>query len=385
MLNAIMRLGIVLTLLIIRILSRRRRPAARYTVYATRYNHYRTWIDRAMDLWSAPTVIVAPLLAVIPYILGCLVAWRFSFFEVYVSSLAVYLGVLGISLVLIVIRIASRRIHHALETMRPIFSVTDQHYLFFARLWLKRLASNRGHAVVSFLLFLVFAGVGVWMVFAPPGKRTFDAYSLHPEAFPHLWFVARFHTPAAVLLVIYAGCVALVMGTAVRLLVLGLLFMLALRRLPLIAAPNVVRARLRPIADFFLYASLAWTGCVTLFIFLYGGHFDAADGTIIGVLILFAIVTLAVPQVIFRRSVIASYDNVVKIVTAEVYDRASVRLVERPPSPGRGLRLKDDNWADLTQLAERPHTWIYDSQDVAVWVFGQALAIAIIFAQQALT
>jgi hypothetical protein len=353
-----------------------------YPAYATAHADFRFWFDRVLESLDRSPVISAPLAAGLVYAVGLVIALPFGFARIYIGTLAVYLGVVGIALVLAVGHRASERAHTAFETLRPIFMVPDEQYHNFLQIWFGRMTDDRRTLIVAAIHFALF--VPVIVVIAFTGSHTLHRLhiqSLHAGGFPHQWFQPRDRVQAVTLLALYAAAIALTMGTAVRLLIVNLAFLFRLRRLPVIPLPTLVRARVRPVTDFYVFVSLMWTSGIVLFAVLFRGGYDAVSLSIMGTLLVMGLLTLAIPQVIFRAYVSHSYQRLCALVLMEWYAQLNVALTERSYPVASLGRLIPDNLADVVQLVERPKMWIYDTQDAVVWLSGQVLAIGLVLAE----
>jgi hypothetical protein len=318
-------------------------------------------------------------------VIGLGLAAPFGFTSVFVSTPAVYLGSGGFALTLTTIHWASSRVHGALEQLRPIFLIGDDQYYGLITRWFGRLVSRTGTLASFVCIFGVsVAGVVLGMATSDDTRRRWHLMSLRPTLFPTSWYELENRVPAVAILVVSGALFSLALATASRMLVLNLRFVWQLSQLPVIPMPTLVRARLRRLVDLYVGASLAWAVGVALFGTLYYKDYDPLSGSIVVSLFLLGLLTFAIPQLVCRQYIIRSYDSLCAAAMACVYLRLGITLDERE-MPNRLLVAQmPTNPADLEQLTGRPKTWVYDSQDVFIWLATQAVAFLAIFAHDAL-
>jgi hypothetical protein len=353
-----------------------------YRRYATSFVRYRTWPDRLVESLPIPTIVSLALCAALFFGAGASVALPFGFFGSYVGTLAVYLGGVGFALVVGTIHWASRHVHGAYEQLRPIFMVDDDTYFNLTSKWFGRFG-KLWLAVFFSLPFLVIMPSGIYFAYetTPNFRRKYQLESLRPMSFTADWYTAEHRRAAIAILFVLGTIIAITLGTATQLLFLNLRFLRAIRRLPVIPVPALVRARLRRVVDLYVGTAFAWTGGVTLFAVAFYGTYDITSIAVIIFLFLVGIATFSVPQLLLRRFITDSHDRLCTMGLAWLHGRLGIEVYERDPADQRIVAALTDNLSDLAQLMDRPKTWIYDSQDVVLVIVGQLVAFLAVFAQ----
>lgn len=376
----------------------------RHVDYATDHAAFSLWIDSAIEWVPVPRWVPFPracsalFLGVLVYLGGLAISLPFSFHQVYISTLAVYLGAFGFSLVLFVASTGHRCAHASYEHLRPVFTVSDEFYKALLSEWFGRLADKRGIRWATVGVF-VFGCAVVAINYGPISdvRRLINLTSLRPPAYPSEWFTKQNVWPAVLVQLFYAAACAAAMGTGARMLVINLRFSMRLRHVPIIPVPSLVRARLRQVTGLYVRVSLGWTLGVLLFVVLFRGAYDPLSISFIAALFLLGLLQLAVPQLIFRRYIYNSYDRLCGLALRQFYAVLGVNLEEREEPEERKERggridalvggsrtLSAVNLAELAEMTGQPKTWIYDGRDAALWLGGQGVAIALLLLQAAL-
>jgi hypothetical protein len=343
------------------------------------------WIDRVLTQIPVPPLVASFLISAATYVVGLLIALPFGFAGTYITTLPVYLGVIGNTLVLERAHAASAQIHRSFELVRPILAVSDEDYRRLLKRWFSLLVDDRRAFRLAAALFVVFVGIIV-AAYAVPVAAQHQAHisSLRPASFPHAWYDAKFRVVAILLFLFNAAVIALTLATAMRALAIFFPFVRRLGHLPVIPIPTLVRARLRPIANYYLSIALSWSYGVALFAVLYGGKYDYVAIAIMGTLLVFGVVSFALPQIAFRAHISRSYQELCALVLRDLYSRWSIDLVERDDPGWTGRIAIPDNLADVAQLTQRPSMWVYDTQDALVWLAAQVAAVGVVLVEHAL-
>jgi hypothetical protein len=353
--------------------------------YATSRDQYPYWLDKLLAALPIRSSLGVTAMVIGVYVVGFVLAIPTGFAETYVGSLAIYLGCAGIALTLSATHIGSGAIHGVYEHLRPIFAVSDDEYLAHLDHWLNRLRSDAGHlrwAAAGAAGFLAAVYVGF---FRTDLLQQYHIRSLHPKPFPPPWFTAEHMTIKAIIAGFLLLCCGIVLGSAARLLCFNLLFLLSLRKLPVIPLPSVIRVRLRPVTDLHVRSAIAWLFGVSLFGMLFYGTYDVLANSFIIVLFLIGAFTFSIPQLVFRGYLLKAYSELCTFALFSFHRRFGVRLEERWPR--RIAEYTRSSFSELKSLPEmidstgRPGMWVYDTQDVVGWLVVQVIALIVVFAQ----
>jgi len=316
------------------------------------------------------------LVAVFSFCAGAVVAVPFGFFSHYSETPAVYLGCMGVPLVIGAIHWGSSRAHSDYEQLRPIFTIEDDAYRRLITEWFGRFRDVTGTVLASLGMFaLITTALIAAYITTDRTRRRLHLEALRPRLFSAIWYSHNFKVSGFLILLLWGLLVSITLATGLRLLVLNIGFMLRLRRLPVIPMPTIVRARLRRIMDLYVGATLTWSAGVALFGILFYQRYDIFSGGILITLFLIGLLTFLAPQVVCRRYIIQSYERLCAIGLVQLYAQLGLQLAERDsidPLPASNLA---DNLSDLSQLMNRPKTWVYDSQAVILWVASQVIAL----------
>ena len=103
---------------------------------------------------------------------------------------------------------------------------------------------------------------------------------------------------------------------------------------------------------------------------------------------LFGLATFAIPQFVFRRYLLRSYDELCTIALYRFFGIVGWEVRNEPTVlPGRTYaELVDEEsqtrLADLVETSAPPRLWVYDSADFVTLFLGQLAGLAIILGQQ---
>ena len=354
-----------------------------YRRYGTAHKSFRCWPDVLIERIPVPEPLGVLMCGALFFLAGAVIAVPDGFFGHYSRTPAVYIGCAGFALTLGIIHWASSRVHNTYEQLRPIFCINDHVYAIFLTKWLQRLSQDWKSVLFGGALY-PFVVLAVGAAYAPADFRSqYHLESVRPSTFTDAWYFPEYRTSAVAILLVLGALVGLALGTGIRLLLMNYWLLLELRMLPVIPVPTLVRARLRRMADLYVGTALSWSIGVMLFGVLFYGHYDAFSFTLILVLFIFGAATFGLPQLLCRHFILNSYDRLCAIGIAWLYRRLGVTVDEREPIEARTEAFSADHLADLSQLTDRPKTWIYDGQDVLLWVITQIATFLTVFAHDA--
>jgi hypothetical protein len=344
------------------------------------------WLDKVFEVLPFSAGTSALMLASAVFILGGLIAASVNFGHKYFSTLPVYLGFAGIALTAGVIRFASRQVHGAYAELRPCFLVEDVEYRELIVRWLRRIWSGPGNIAVAASLFSIGAAA-VWVSFyAPQHLSRINLRSFRPVAFGPEWFDGTgVHAKASIVLV-FGLVVAVLLGSAARMLVVNFLFLLDLRRLPVIPAANVIRSRLRAITNFYMIVTFAWFVGVGLFGVVFLDVFDPLSVGFLVTLSLIGTATFLTPQVVFRSYLASSYRLACDVALLALNLQMGIELREEEcvnalPQRFRFNLPKVSTLGEIMDVSARPFRLVYDAEDVLVILFGQGVTVGVFVLQ----
>lgn len=362
-----------------------------YAVYATSPHEFQTWIDKLISYFRKPVIVVALFIAIGVYLLGFLIAFSIDFNHNYVRTIPVYIGVFGIFWVVVFIRYASQGFHRAYEELRPCLLIPDDEYVAHIKYWFARLAELRG-TVKVIIVCIVLAWILVYMAYSNSTLlERLNLTSMRSSPFhEENWFTPQHYLVKALLLAFFGVCVAIPLGTGIRMLAINFMFLLTLRKFPLLPLPNLLRTRLQRVTNIYLISTLSWFVGVALFGAVLFKDLDLIS--VIGLLglSLLGILTFFTPQVIYRLMLVQSNHLSSQWVLAAFYNRFQVRINERrtptllPSSIGLTLANMDD-LSGFVAASSDERLWVYNPGDIALLFIAQGLALLSVYAQDILS
>lgn len=354
--------------------------------FATSLSQFRPWYYHLFEGFPFPIPVAAALVVLLVFLGGLLLSWAIGFGRVYVRTPAIYVGNFGIAWVLAVLQQGSLQVHTAYERLRPCFLIDDEEYRHVTTSWFNRMASHAGNFQVSMCFFALAVAVVYIGMFRPDIAQALDIRSLRPLLFfPPPWFAHDNLTLKCAILCYYGFSVALPLGTSFRLMVLNLLFLLDLRHLPVIPAPEIIRARLRDVTNLYMFISASWFVGVSLFGVVLFRTLDMLSALFLGSLSLLGVLVFLTPQVVFRQYLARSYRLVCDWSLHALNRHLGIELHERTRS--HYLSELDAHPANLNGLAtiiqtsSKPGALIYDAGDFLILLGGQLIVFASAFFQ----
>lgn len=205
----------------------------RYSSYATSHSNYRIWPDALLERMRMPTSISLFLIALLPYFVGGALAMPFGFFGYYARTPAVYLGCLGLPLVIGAIKWGSSRAHYDYEQLRPIFPISDYLYYQIMDEWFSRFRNIKGTLLAALGMFstITIALVTAYVT-SDNTRRRLHLEALRPRLFVPEWYSHEFRLLGFIILWLWGALISLALASGMRLLVLNIRFMARLRQLP---------------------------------------------------------------------------------------------------------------------------------------------------------
>jgi hypothetical protein len=356
-----------------------------YQAYRTHPQDAETWVDRLSRALHNSGFLGIALAGGAWYLIGLGIAASVHFAATYVETPATYIFVGGAVLAAQLVRWAWRAIHPIFEEMRPIFLISDAEYSAGLRKWLVRTADWRKSLASGGFIYVCYFIAVVFALYDDTALRAVDIGSLRPAIFLPGWYTPQ-GMAVKMLLLWWIGLPgSLLAGTGIRMVVLGWLFWWDERGWPVIPLVSVIRTRMRGVADFYIKASVGWFLGVGLLAFTFNGHLDAFSWILLGGLFGLGLLWVTVPQVIFRRFLLQSYEAACTWALDEFNRMRGVDLTEAQTRPSWEGLVSDQHelytLPELVAMTAKPRLWVYDSADLSLLALGQSIAIISIIVQ----
>lgn len=354
--------------------------------YTTNSTDYFCWFDQIYQKIPISPIILSLIIFIILYLFGLIVSSFISFSIEFIKSPIIYIAIFGISWVFYISHWGSVNIHKALEELRPCFIIKDNKYKIKLNKWFNIFIDTKKNLYTSITLFIIvfiFYYIGFYH---PEFPDRYHLICLRPIIVPNYWFVGSFKIVKFIILLFYIIIVCLLLGTASRMLIVNLGFLLDLRKFPIIPISNIVRSRLRKLTDYYIKISISWFVGVSLFGILFYYKIDIVSISIISILSLIGILTFLTPQILFRKYLMSSYKTLCDISIINFYKNIGVNLNENNHISKSGIKRKKifelNSLVEMIDLSSKPPLWVYDSEDFLILLFGQLLAFLGIFLQK---
>lgn len=360
-----------------------------YTTYATDPMDFQTWVDRIHNTLKLPSIVLALLLGVVLYLGGYLISLAIDFEGVYVRTIPVYLGTIGVPWIMLITRYGSVSFHNAYEVLRPCFLISDNEYVPFIKEWGKRFANFRGNMIAGVIYFFLILPFVVIAFYGEDLMIKLSIISLRAQAFPAEWFSLPPLWVKMCIGIWFGVACSPLLATGARLLILNVRFLLDISRFPVVPLSDVVRSRLRPITNLYLTVAFCWFIGVAMIGILFSSSMDAISIIVIVGLSIIGLLTFLVPQFVYRSFLMQSANLSNQWVMASFYRRFGITLAERPSSLRRdyveresGIRLAEmSDLAGFMDASAPAEFWVYNPSDVVLLFIGQAIAIASLFVE----
>ncbi len=275
-----------------------------------RVGRARALMTRSYPRWHrshAECCCLAIAFALVPWLLGWMLSAIFGELALFLRTPAFYLGVLGTAFVMWAMTIGIERLCGNLCQLEAATVGTEQYRREVSATMTRGADRTSTVAVISVLTIglvtLIVKVISGWdEVRASQPQNAIDF-------FPDDWRADDARVLAGIISTIFALWVAAALGTASELLLRNILFVRRLRCVEFVAFPAIVRMRLHPFVQTYLFASLSWSLGVALCVVFFVGQYSTA--TIIGLALLFVIgvLTFAVPYVSLRLILDRSHEQ----------------------------------------------------------------------------
>lgn len=364
---------------------RNTQSASRYRSY---HADYRTWLDDVLEVRPGHSARNIVMITFANFLVGLVVSLCAGFPERYVSTPSLYLFCGGVPIALFVMYHASRRIHTAVEEMRPIFTVSDSAFKSELEVRFARIASTRGCLTTSALVFFFYASAVTLAMFAFTFISRYGLIALRPDLVGPFWYTSH-EIAFKYAIFLWLGVLpSLIIGSGLWMITNILVFLLDLRNWEVIPLTSVARMRLRSIVNLLMFSSFGWFVSEGIVSVLFTGHFDNLFWVCIGLLLPVGVLLALLPQLLFRRMLLRSYSDVCTWALHELASAEGLRLKEGGRSDEWMSAFRFDAPAThlhhLIEATAKPNLWVYDSEDLLVLGLGQAAAIGAIILELAL-
>ena len=358
-----------------------------YLKYATNHKEFPTWIDIILEEISKRLkvhwTIAAFLVGGVVYITGLGIAGLFNFSQVYIRSLPVYLGVLGIAWVFGSLHYASISIHNAYNMLRPCLLISDKEFKEYMSSWFNRLRNIRANVMAS-VIVLLSGWLVVYLIYFQENVLLNLHLYLKPRVFPPEWFFPPNLGAKAFIIDFYVVCIAFPLGTTARMLTLNLFFIIGFTKFPVIPIPSIVRIRLRGVISLYNFVAFTWLVGVGLFGILL---FDVINAFTLAFLIILSSIglfTFFVPQFVYNKMLLRSHETSTQWFLAAFYKKANVLLHEKPtlkliPDHVGQTIASLDNLAEYINGIDSSPIWVYNLSDLLWLIVGQAFSLGSVY------
>jgi hypothetical protein len=300
-----------------------------YHKYATDPGQFQTWVDVIFSRFKLPIFVTAALLGIAVYFVGLFIAATINFGREYIGTRAIYFGVFGISLVSAMVRYASLTIHQVFEDFRPCYPVSDEVYSTMVKRWFTRLSRTSGNLSVVFVfilmaMLLVFSEFSIGYQTQVVAVGSFKIFTFEP-----FWYFPENLGVKTLIIMLFGVAVAFPLGTAFRLLSLNFLFLMDVKKFPVISNPDILRVRIRELLDFYVLAYMTWSVGIALFGVVFFNGLDLTSFLLLSILNVLGLLTFVGPQIIYRDYILRSYRYFTGQTLRSYYSQAGVILNER--------------------------------------------------------
>jgi hypothetical protein len=314
-------------------------------------------------------IIISPII----YALGGAFAYFSGWFSTYLDSPAFGVGALGVAWVLSSIRNRSRTVDRIYTNVSDAFDLTPfSGYENFIVREFKSITRFRWHFVTGLPFMFTFMAAGGLAFYQPP----FEVFGIHVDSLrPWLFSAALYDPPALawkiILVEIFAGLIGFCMGMGVWMMAREVVTVARLKQFPNPPLPEIVKSRLRQLADLHLRAAGDWGFGAILFLILFAATADAVSLALLILISLVCAAMFVIPQMLLARIVRNSWDRACSIA-----DQARASLTESYTS-NRSI----DQLANLAQMTVKPRFWVYSTEEFWRWMVAQGLALGAVAAQ----
>jgi hypothetical protein len=352
--------------------------------YSTSLKDIPGWLDWLFDRSPLSTAVTAVVVSFVVFIGGFVIAKSISFDQEYLTSIPIYVGSIGIALVLGIIRYVSKKIHISYEKLRPCFLVDDTLYKNTVTSWLSKIWSPGGNWPAFIILFLISIAAVHVTFYKPSLLNNSLLSSLKPPLFRESWFTGPGIDIKAAIIIYYGFFISYLLGPSLRMLILNFFFLRDLKKFPVIPIANIIRSRFQGVKAFYVHVSFAWFIGVGLFGFVFFNKLDVLSVFFLISLSIIGLLTFLTPHIIFRGYLESSHELACNIALASLNRDIGINLKENHVTANHvgldiSLNKLAENLKDLSGIilsTSLPKPFIYDTSDTLMLVMGQLIAFA---------
>jgi hypothetical protein len=334
---------------------------------------HRLWLESPRFLAPVRRRWIVALAATIIYGTGTMIATIFSTPGPYFRSPAFALGAVGIAWVFASIRARARIVDALYEDLHKIYLVDRGTFYSHVGVHFDAICKV-GPQLLGALVLSIVNVAAAWLAFYRYPLFVGGAMqpSLRPWAFDPAVYEPLIKWPYFWIVVFFAILISLMVGVTLWLFFRELLLVRSLTALPVVPLANIVRTRLKPLADFHVRAAGDWSlGALSISVLFYRTP-DFISVTFISLLVLVAAVVLLIPQLYLAAIVRRAHEKACALALHFYYD-----LNERNMD---GVQ-KVDYLGNITTITDRPRFWVYSIEELVRWCAAQLIAIIALYIQ----
>lgn len=281
---------------------------------------YDFWMKRFYNKLKYDYRLISIFLGLLVFDLGWIISYFNNFDKIYMTTLLVYLGVIGIILVSSCVVWGLRNYIKILNQVRPYFNVSDEEYLEVTEKWLK-LIYNDKKMLNSSLFSIILSYFLVFFVY----YYKFDMLMI----FPIEWYLTpTFHK--ILIIYIYGFFVVMLIVTSGKALIYNVRLMHELGKKPmsLNVYPNLAK-KLKPLFDFNLFAAFTWLIGCGLIVSAFYGNINMITLPLESILVLIGITTYLSPQISLHRTLKKTQDEILSSIDS-IYEQHYNLICQKP-------------------------------------------------------
>lgn len=321
------------------------------------------WVDDVFVGKQLKTTIgKIAIFSVVPWLFGFIIAWLGDLQIKYLSTPAFYVGSIGIFLTTATLVYGSTQQYKMYDRILSCFDLDTEKQLFYIRDDLERHSRFLEHARSALIIVLIceallVSGLFFWDFIKPAAEAIGTSLPRFLYFQKYGWYIYEYRWFSFIIISTFLIFISVPLGTSASIILRFPIFLWKISgempKLP----PSLIKVHFSPAASLYTVISVLWLCGASLIFYFFKPNNDWLSFLITFFIFLMGLVSFITPQVAYVRTVGASEDKFLGMLS-EQFDK---NIIDRLLYPDKYTATEHDNSDNLILLFEltKHDDWVY--------------------------
>lgn len=340
------------------------------------------WVEEAIGKsLTFKSLSKAALFSITPWLVGLVISSTIGRASAYLATPSFYVGSAGIFLTTVGLVFGSSRQYSIYDRLLSAFEINPTKRRGHVLSALGRHSNFWHHVRAAAIIFAAGLAATIASVFFWDHVQDYalgiGTYLPRLKALElHGWYDENVRWTTVSILLVFLAFISATLGTSASIILRMPLFLWRVSDEPPRLPPALIKLHFTPAATFYSVTSLLWLGGVGLLLYFFGLNGDWASYGVVLIAFLFGMLNLAIPQVAYLRTVAASEERYLEILSARFGPHAD----EQGEGAGTLPWVTDDRADDVSTGSLihliKHNGWVYPVHETYAVMGSYAVSLA---------